>query len=49
MYQPGGAAGKDPVGEAVRNFRSQSSSLAEFVKRIAWITSFERLQKLVVP
>ena len=47
--QPGGAAGEDPVGEAVRSFRSQSSSLAEFVRRIAWVTSFERLQKLIVP
>lgn len=47
--QPGGAAGEDPVGEAVRRLRSQSASLAEFVRRIAWVTSFERLQKLVVP
>ena len=45
--RPGGAAGPDPVGEAVRTFREQSGSLAEFVKRISWITSFEGLQKLV--
>lgn len=45
--QPGGAAGEDPVGEAVRNFRTQSDSLAEFLRRIAWVTSFERLQQLV--
>ena len=45
--QPGGAAGEDPVGEAVRNLRAQSNSLAEFVKRIAWVTSYERLQKML--
>lgn len=45
--QPGGAAGEDPVGEAVRTLRSQSDSLAEFVKRIAWVTSFERLQTIL--
>ncbi|MBW6471951.1 MAG: hypothetical protein K0B14_02400 [Anaerolineaceae bacterium] len=45
--QPGGAAGEDPVGEAVRNLRAQSESLAEFVRRIAWVTSYERLQQLV--
>ncbi|HSM25547.1 MAG TPA: hypothetical protein VK856_11845, partial [Anaerolineaceae bacterium] len=44
--QPGGAAGEDPVGEAVRNFRAQSSNLAEFVRRIAWVTSFEGLIQL---
>ncbi len=45
--QPGGAAGEDPVGEAVRNLREQSKSLAAFVRRIAWVTSYERLQQLV--
>ncbi len=45
--QPGGAAGEDPVSEAVRTVRSQSKSLADFVKRIAWVTSYERLQKIV--
>lgn len=45
--QPGGAAGEDPVGEAVRDFRNQSESLGEFVKRIAWVTSFERLQQIL--
>ncbi len=45
--QPGGAAGEDPVGEAVRNLRAQSASLAEFVRRIAWVTSYERLQQLI--
>ena len=45
--QPGGAAGEDPVGEAVRNLRAQSETLADFVRRIAWVTSYERLQQLV--
>jgi hypothetical protein len=45
--QPGGAAGEDPVGEAVRSLRVQSSGLEAFLKRISWVTSFERLQQLV--
>lgn len=44
---PGGAAGEDPVGPAVRALRAQSTSLAEFVNRIAWMTSFEQLKKAV--
>ena len=45
--QPGGAAGEDPVGEAVRSLRAQSETLAAFIRRIAWVTSYERLQQLV--
>lgn len=41
--QPGGAAGEDPVGPAVRALRAQSASLADFVNTIAWMTSFEQL------
>ena len=41
--QPGGAAGEDPVGEAVRALYADSPSLAAFLKRIAWMTSFEEL------
>ena len=44
---PGGAAGEDPVGPAVRALREQSDSLAEFLNRIAWMTSFEELQAAV--
>lgn len=44
---PGGAAGEDPVGPAVRDLRAQSGSLAEFVKRISWMTSFEQLQAAI--
>ena len=45
--QPGGAAGEDPVGEAVRTLRDQSSSLAAFIKRISWMSSFEQLQEAI--
>jgi hypothetical protein len=44
---PGGAAGEDPVGPAVRALREQSDSLADFINTIAWMTSFEQLQQSV--
>jgi len=44
---PGGAAGNDPVGPAVRKLRTQSPSLADFLNRISWISSFEQLKKAV--
>jgi hypothetical protein len=44
---PGGAAGEDPVGPAVRALRAQSQSLADFVNRIAWMTSFDQLKQAV--
>lgn len=44
---PGGAAGEDPVGPAVRALRAQSASLADFVNTIAWMTSFQQLQKAI--
>lgn len=40
---PGGAAGEDPVGPAVRTLREQSESLADFINTIAGMTSFEEL------
>jgi hypothetical protein len=46
--EPGGAAGEDPVGEAVRTLRAQSHSLAAFVNRMSWITSFEQLQQAIL-
>lgn len=42
--QPGGAAGEDPVSAAVRALRVQNTTLADFIHRIAWVTSFEQLQ-----
>jgi hypothetical protein len=41
---PGGAAGEDPVGPAVRALRAQSDSLADFINSMAWMWSFEQLQ-----
>lgn len=40
-----GAAGEDPVGPAVRELRARSGSLAEFLRRIAWMNSFDDLQR----
>jgi len=45
--QPGGAAGEDPVGTAVRNLRAQSSNLAGFLNRISWMWKFQQLQQAV--
>lgn len=47
---PGGAAGsiEDPIGDAVRALRANSTSLAEFLKRISWMWSLEQLQAAVV-
>jgi len=44
---PGGAAGEDPVGPAVRALRAQSKSLADFVNTISWMTDFEQLKEAV--
>lgn len=42
---PGGAAGEDPVGPAVRKLREQSASLADFINTIASMTSFDQLKE----
>ena len=44
---PGGAAGNDPVGPAVRALRAQSPSLQAFLNRISWMTSFNQLQRAI--
>jgi hypothetical protein len=41
---PGGAAGADPVGPAVRLLRERSHSLTEFLRTIASMNSFQDLQ-----
>jgi hypothetical protein len=41
---PGGAAGEDPVGPAVRALRTKSRSLATFLKTIGQMSSFRQLQ-----
>ncbi len=45
---PIGPAGEDPVGAAVRELRARSASLAEFVMRMAPLTSFADLQALLI-
>jgi len=42
-----GAAGEDPVGNAVRLLRAQSPSVAAFIKRISWMWSFDKLKQTV--
>jgi hypothetical protein len=45
--EPGGAAGTDPVGPAVRELRAKSASLADFINRISWMTSFDQLKRAI--
>jgi hypothetical protein len=44
---PVGPAGEDPVGAAVRELRAHSETLAEFLNRMAGLTSFDGLQELL--
>lgn len=46
--KPLGAAGKDPVGPAVRALREKSRTMQEFLKQISVMTSFEALQKAIL-
>ena len=46
---PGGAAGEDPVGPAVRLLREQSSSLSVFLRQIAKMSTYADLQKAISP
>ncbi len=43
----GGPAGRDPVGEAVRTLWARSGDPVGFLRQIAWVTSFDRLQQLL--
>ena len=45
--EPVGAAGEDPVGAAVRTLRSRSGSLAQFLKRISWMWTYDQLRATV--
>ncbi len=42
--QPGGAAGQDPVGPAVRALRERSASLADFLRAMAAMDEYSDLQ-----
>ena len=44
---PGGAAGEDPVGPAVRTLRARSASLGDFVRRMAGLHDFAELQAVL--
>jgi len=44
---PGGAAGEDPVGPAVRALRKQSASLKEFLEKMSVMTTFQELQDAI--
>jgi hypothetical protein len=44
---PGGPAGEDPVGPAVRALRKQSDSLADFLNTISWMNSYDDLLKAI--
>jgi len=43
---PYGAAGDDPVGATVRVLREKSDSLADFINRIRWVSTYEDLQRM---
>jgi len=43
----GGASGEDPVGPAVVALRSQFEALADFLRTIAWVTSYEGVLRLL--
>jgi hypothetical protein len=45
--EPLGPAGEDPIGAAVRKLRAQSPTLAAFLQKIAWMTTFEDLLRAV--
>lgn len=44
---PVGAAGKDPIGEAVRKLRENSPSLSVFLNQISWMWSVDQLMEAV--
>ena len=46
---PQGAAGADPVGEAVRELWGRSESPAAFLRQMAWMNSFEDLRRALEP
>jgi hypothetical protein len=46
--QPGGgAAGADPVGAAVRQLRTQSATLGDFLNQISWMATVDQLYRAV--
>ncbi len=45
--EPGGAAGEDPVGAAVRQLWARNPDPAAFLRRMAWMSSYAALQAAV--
>lgn len=45
--EPVSAAGEDPVGAAVRQLRAVSPTLKVFINKMAWMSSYEDLKKVV--
>ncbi len=46
--EPGGAAGDDPVGDAVRRLWEILDSPSEFLETMAWLTDYQDLQETLV-
>jgi hypothetical protein len=47
--EPGGAAGEDPVGAAVRELRARSHSPREFLITMSWMDSYADLARALAP
>jgi len=45
--EPGGAAGEDPVGAAVRELRARSTTTVEFLRRMAWMDAYADLTRVL--
>jgi hypothetical protein len=45
--QPGGAAGEDPIGPAVRELFARSPDLHTFLNRVAGVTTLEGVEQLL--
>lgn len=46
--EPGGAAGDDPVGDAVRRLWEYFASPSDFLEAMAWLTDYQDLQETLV-
>lgn len=44
---PGGAAGNDPVGAAVRELWNRAASPAAFLRQMSWLSNYEQLKALL--
>ncbi len=44
---PRGEAGEDPIGEAVRAVWDQTQDPAEFLRKMAWVTTLQQVKDLL--